>query len=226
MSVDLDKPADPTQGGPRPRPSMRERWSAMPRWQQWLLLAAVVVFFYYLPYLGIPGIRYLRTDAVSAGVDWAGTLFTCAIYVIVAIGLNVVIGLAGLLDLGYVGFFAIGAYSVGLFGSPDSAVVKALQRQFDLPETWAVTWALCIPLAVALTMISGVILGWPTLRLRGDYLAIVTLGFGEIIRIIARNSEFTGGPQGITAIPGRASPRPTARRCSACWTSSRGTGWR
>jgi branched-chain amino acid transport system permease protein len=186
--------------------TVRERVNELPRWQQNLLklavAAAVVGFLFYLPLFGIPGLNYLRTDAVTGGTSWAGTLFTCAIYVIIALGLNVVIGLAGLLDLGYVGFFAIGAYSVGLFGSPDSAVVKWMQKQFDLPENWAVAWAICVPIGIALTMISGVILGGPTLRLRGDYLAIVTLGFGEIIRIIARNSEFTGGPQGITQIPG------------------------
>jgi branched-chain amino acid transport system permease protein len=87
-------------------------------------------------------------------------------------------------------------------------VVKYFQERFDLPPTWAVAWALCIPIALVLTMISGVILGWPTLRLRGDYLAIVTLGFGEIIRITARNLDgsagpnLTNGPKGIGAIPG------------------------
>jgi branched-chain amino acid transport system permease protein len=77
-----------------------------------------------------------------------------------------------------------------------------LQNRFGLSPEWAVAWAICLPIAIMFTMISGVILGWPTLRLRGDYLAIVTLGFGEIIRIVARNSTFTGGPQGIAAIPG------------------------
>ena len=77
-------------------------------------------------------------------------LFTCAVYVLIAIGLNVVVGLAGLLDLGYVGFFAVGAYSVALFGSTQSPVVKSLQERFDLPEDWAVAWAVCIPIALAL----------------------------------------------------------------------------
>jgi branched-chain amino acid transport system permease protein len=116
-------------------------------------------------------------------------LFLVAIYVLIAVGLNVVIGLAGLLDLGYIGFFAVGAYTVAILGSPNSPVV------IKYP------WIICVPIAIALTMISGVLLGWPTLRLRGDYLAIVTLGFGEIIRIIAVNSTITNGNRGITAVP-------------------------
>jgi branched-chain amino acid transport system permease protein len=179
-----------------------DRWRALPRWWHWIAAAAGIVFLYYLPYLGIPGLTWLRTDSIDGGSNWAGVLFLCAVYVLIAIGLNVVVGLAGLLDLGYVGFYAIGAYSVALFGSTQSPVVRALQNQFGLPEGWAVAWAVCIPIALALTLISGVILGWPTLRLRGDYLAIVTLGFGEIIRIVARNSAWTNGPQGVAAIPG------------------------
>ena len=185
------------------RKKLGDRWSGLPKWQRWLAFVAFIVFLYYLPYLGIPGLRAIRTDYISNGSDWSSVLFVCAIYVLVAIGLNVVIGIAGLLDLGYVGFFAVGAYSVALFGSTDSAVVKWIQKTWDLPATWAVAWGLTIPIAIALTMISGVILGGPTLRLRGDYLAIVTLGFGEIIRIIARNATpITGGPTGVSQIPG------------------------
>jgi branched-chain amino acid transport system permease protein len=94
------------------------------------------------------------------------------------------VGFAGLLDLGYVGFYAVGAYT--------TAVVTS--GQFTLP------WIAALPLSVIMAMIAGVILGTPTLRLRGDYLAIVTLGFGEIIRITANNSDWLGGPRGISKI--------------------------
>jgi branched-chain amino acid transport system permease protein len=184
------------------RPSIRDRFAALPRWQRMLGLLAFVAFLYYLPLLGIPGLTWLRTDSIANGNNWAGVLFTCAIYVLIAIGLNVVIGLAGLLDLGYIGFFAVGAYSVALFGSRQSPVVKALQERFDLSQEWAMAWAICLPLALVLAMSSGVLLGWPTLRLRGDYLAIVTLGFGEIIRIVVRNVEWSGGAAGVASIPG------------------------
>jgi len=184
------------------RKGMGDRWRGLPSWQRWLFVVAAVGLLYYMPYFGIPGLNLIRTDMSEKGASWSGVLFSCAIYALVAIGLNVVIGLAGLLDLGYIGFFAIGAYSVGLFGSTDSPVVQMLQEKFGLDQAWAVPWAICIPIAIAFTMISGVLLGWPTLRLRGDYLAIVTMGFGEIIRIIARNSAFTHQNLGINNIPG------------------------
>jgi len=113
---------------------------------------------------------------------------TVLIYVMLGWGLNVVVGLAGLLDLGYVAFYAVGAYSYAI-----------LSTQFG----W--TFWEALPLAGGLAAAFGLLLGWPTLRLRGDYLAIVTLGFGEIIRLILVNwTEFSGGPNGITSIP-----RPT-----------------
>lgn len=132
--------------------------------------------------------------ALALPLVWSGnryiidTATTVMIYVMLGWGLNVVVGLAGLLDLGYVAFYAVGAYSYAL-----------LSTQFG----WGFWEAL--PVAGAAAAAFGILLGWPTLRLRGDYLAIVTLGFGEIIRIILVNwTDFSGGPNGIASIP-----RPT-----------------
>ncbi|HHQ4542086.1 TPA: high-affinity branched-chain amino acid ABC transporter permease LivM [Aeromonas veronii] len=107
------------------------------------------------------------------------------IYIMLGLGLNVVVGLAGLLDLGYVGFYAVGAYSYALFNT-----------YFGL-SFWE-----CLPIAGLMAATFGFLLGFPVLRLRGDYLAIVTLGFGEIIRILLNNmTTLTGGPNGISGIP-------------------------
>ncbi|MGU5594152.1 high-affinity branched-chain amino acid ABC transporter permease LivM [Aeromonas sanarellii] len=107
------------------------------------------------------------------------------IYIMLGLGLNVVVGLAGLLDLGYVGFYAVGAYSYALLNS-----------YFGL-SFWE-----CLPIAGLMAATFGFLLGFPVLRLRGDYLAIVTLGFGEIIRILLNNmTTLTGGPNGISGIP-------------------------
>ncbi len=116
------------------------------------------------------------------------------IYVLLAIGLNVVVGWAGLLDLGFIAFYAIGSYTTAYF-------VGALPIQ--PPEWMRLSPLLCIPIAIIICLIAGVSLGAPTLRLRGDYLAIVTLGFGEIIRIVAVNNpgNFTNGPRGAFGIP-------------------------
>ena len=117
--------------------------------------------------------------------------FSVGVFALLALGLNVVVGFAGLLDLGYVAFFAIGAYSMGILSN-----AGPIQLPWQL-GTWAV-----LPIAVAITLIAGFILGAPTLRLRGDYLAIVTLGFGEIVRIVAQNLEsVTRGSKGIIGIP-------------------------
>jgi ABC-type branched-subunit amino acid transport system permease subunit len=120
------------------------------------------------------------------------TLGTVGIYVMLGLGLNIVVGLAGLLDLGYVAFFAIGAYTVGLLTAPE-------------PHGIQISFWLAMPIAVVVAGMSGVLLGIPVLRMRGDYLAIVTLGFGEIIRILAKSdalTSFSGGPRGVRDIGG------------------------
>jgi branched-chain amino acid transport system permease protein len=190
-----------------------ERWDRAPKPVRWGVMLLVVAFAFYLPYLNILPFAYIRTDLTATGSDWASVLFLVVVYMIVAVGLNVVIGLAGLLDLGYVGFYALGAYSIALFGSTNSPVVKALQGKFGLSEEWAVPFAFCIPIAIVMALIAGVFLGAPTLRLRGDYLAIVTLGFGEIIRITARNLDsVTNGAAGITNVPVPPGPMVEGRK--------------
>jgi branched-chain amino acid transport system permease protein len=154
------------------------RWAALPRWARVVLGIACVAFLYALPELKIPILDTPESDFASV------LFFPIGIYVLMAIGLNIVVGQAGLLDLGYVAFFAIGSYTMAKLG-------VALSLSF-----WVI-----LPAAVALSVIAGVALGTPTLRLRGDYLAIVTLGFGEIIRLTARNAEALGGPRGISGIP-------------------------
>src|SRR5262245_55091796 len=128
-----------------PRKSIGDRWRALPPWGRFTWIMVGVLVLYYLPFWGqipgtsleIPGMNFIRTDIGVAGSDWDSILFRCAVFVLIAIGLNVVVGLAGLLDLGYVGFFAIGAYSVALFGSQNSPVVKMLRSTFNLSPTWA-----------------------------------------------------------------------------------------
>ena len=106
---------------------------------------------------------------------------TCLIYVCLGLGLNIVVGLCGLLDLGYIAFYAVGAYTYSL-----------LNLTFGL-SFWA-----ALPIGVVLGMIAGCIIGYPTLKMRGDYLAIVTLGFGEIVRLVLNNwDSLTAGPNGL-----------------------------
>jgi branched-chain amino acid transport system permease protein len=124
------------------------------------------------------------------------------IFVALALGLNIVVGLAGLLDLGYVAFYAVGAYTWAIFGSPQAGkFIPASVAHFPLSGGWFFVF-LILGVIVAATF--GILLGLPVLRLRGDYLAIVTLGFGEVIRVLANNLDkpinFTNGPQGITPI--------------------------
>ncbi len=123
---------------------------------------------------------------------WNYTLGTVGIYVMLGLGLNIVVGLAGLLDLGYVAFFAIGAYTVAILTAPQ-------------PHGLMISFWLALPIGVVIASLSGILLGIPVLRMRGDYLAIVTLGFGEIIRILSKSdvlTSFSGGPQGIRNIGG------------------------
>lgn len=168
-----------TASGPRALlEGVKKRLGRTPRWAQFLLMVAVAVFCYLLPLLDPPFIS-------TPGTDFGAVLFTVSIYVLVAVGLNIVVGYAGLLDLGYVGFYAIGAYTVGVLTS----------QHATLP------WLLSLPAALVVTMISGVLLGWPTLRVRGDYLAIVTLGFGEIVRLTLINTPWLGDARGISSIP-------------------------
>lgn len=150
-----------------------QRW----RWAAW---AAIALLLLALPFI---------TEAVL-GRSWVRIVAIALLFVMLALGLNIVVGFAGLLDLGYIAFFAVGAYTYALLASP----------QFGLH--WP--FLLVLPLGAAVAAVFGILLGAPTLRLRGDYLAIVTLGFGEIIRVFLNNLNrpvnITNGPQGITLI--------------------------
>ncbi len=138
-----------------------------------------------------------------AGNAWVRIIDIALLYVLLALGLNIVVGYAGLLDLGYVAFYAVGAYMLGLLAS------SQLTDHFEFlaavfPEGLHAPWWVVIPLGALVAGTAGVILGAPTLRLRGDYLAIVTLGFGEIVRVFLNNLDapinITNGPRGISSI--------------------------
>jgi branched-chain amino acid transport system permease protein len=160
-----------------------------------LLLA---VFLAYPYYYKLPGISALTLDALGLKLD---TVFVIAVYVLLALGLNVVVGYAGLLDLGYVAFYALGAYTVAWFASDHFSaytVHVGSTAVEGLPGIHLNFW-LVILLAGAIAGLAGIIIGWPTLRLRGDYLAIVTLGFGEIIPDVFRNADSLPLPSGLTS---------------------------
>lgn len=140
-----------------------------PKTQRWVILGLILLALAW-PFYGSRG-----------AVDLATLVL---IYVMLGLGLNIVVGLAGLLDLGYVGFYAVGAYTYAM-----------------LSHYYGLGFWTCLPIAGAMAALFGFLLGFPVLRLRGDYLAIVTLGFGEIIRILLRNlTDWTGGPNGISGI--------------------------
>ncbi|MGY2178178.1 ABC transporter permease subunit [Pseudomonas azotoformans] len=139
----------------------------------------------------------------AGGNTWVRTLDFALLYIMLALGLNIVVGYAGLLDMGFIAFYAVGAYLAALLSSPH------LLQQFPalaalLPAGMHTSIWLILPLGALLAAGCGVVLGAPTLRLRGDYLAIVTLGFGEIIRILLRNLDrpvnLTNGPKGIAQV--------------------------
>ncbi|WP_027865211.1 ABC transporter permease subunit [Massilia alkalitolerans] len=176
--------------------------------QAYASMAAVLALMLVFPFV-----------ASQFGNSWVRIIDIALLYIMLALGLNIVVGFAGLLDLGYIAFFAVGAYLVGLFSSPQFAALlesviyyspalgEALVSFFG-PEIQQngihlSVWAI-VPLAAIVAGLCGALLGAPTLKLRGDYLAIVTLGFGEIIRIFMNNLNdpinFTNGPQGINMI--------------------------
>jgi branched-chain amino acid transport system permease protein len=158
----------------------------------WIAFLVVAVLLILLPHaVGIFGNAPVRAMA------------NALLYVLLALGLNIVVGFAGLLDLGYIAFYAVGAYMYALLASPHLAQNFEVIAQTFPTGLHSSIW-LVVPLGAALAATFGVILGAPVLKLRGDYLAIVTLGFGEIIRIFLNNLNaplnFTNGPQGITLI--------------------------
>ncbi|HEY4992658.1 MAG TPA: branched-chain amino acid ABC transporter permease [Nakamurella sp.] len=166
-------------------------WNALSRPAQWACGAPLILLIALLPLLNIP---LLTTEGTNFGTVMA----QFGMYALIAIGLNVVVGQTGLLDLGYVGFYAVGAYTVALLTSPNSPWNQTGPGGW-LSTDWA--WLALLPVAMAVTAVSGLILGSPTLRLRGDYLAIVTLGFGEIVRLLADNlDELTGGGRGLSQV--------------------------
>lgn len=151
-------------------PPALSNYLTLPKTQRWVIMGLIVVALVW-PFFGSRG-----------AVDIATLIL---IYVLLGLGLNIVVGLAGLLDLGYVGFYAVGAYSYAM-----------------LSHYLGWSFWVCLPVAGLMAATFGFLLGFPVLRLRGDYLAIVTLGFGEIIRLFLRNlTDWTGGPNGISNIP-------------------------
>ncbi len=169
------------------------------------VLAVVVVLF---PFV-----------AANFGNSWVRIIDFALLYIMLALGLNIVVGFAGLLDLGYIAFYAVGAYLAAIFGSQQFAVIlESFVNNYPAVGNFLIAvcgpeitkngihlsvWVI-VPFAAAVAGMFGALLGAPTLKLRGDYLAIVTLGFGEIIRIFMNNMNapinFTNGPQGINLI--------------------------
>ena len=159
-----------------------EIWAGWSRPVRTIFVLSMIVLVGLLPYAASWGpTSFLNTPITS----FQNVLvYPVGMFILMALGLNIVVGKSGLLDLGYVAFFAIGAYTQGI-----------LSTLYGW-NTWEI-----MPFGIGFAMVAGVILGLPALRLRGDYLAIITLGFGEIVRLVAINMSVTGGPNGIPGIP-------------------------
>jgi branched-chain amino acid transport system permease protein len=157
-------------------------------WENWnrpsrtIFILAFIALMALLPFAASWGPTSFLNTPITSFQDVL--VYPVGMFILMALGLNIVVGKSGLLDLGFVAFFAIGAYT--------NAIMSTMLDW----NTWEI-----LPFGIVFAMISGVMLGLPALRLRGDYLAIITLGFGEIVRIVALNSESTGGPNGIAGIP-------------------------
>jgi branched-chain amino acid transport system permease protein len=164
----------------------------LPAAARYILVAAAIGLAAVLPTV----LPYITSDSAY----WTSILTKIGIATLLALGLNVVVGFAGLLDLGYVAFFAVGAYSWAIVGSPHANVIFG-GESFPLAGGW---FYLFLLVGLGVAALTGVLLGLPVLRLHGDYLAVVTLGFGEVIRVLANNLDkpinFTNGPKGITPI--------------------------
>ncbi|MBR7782807.1 ABC transporter permease subunit [Undibacterium luofuense] len=171
--------------------------------------------------LGLLAVVLIAFPFISAnfGNSWVRIVDMALLYIMLALGLNIVVGFAGLLDLGYIAFYAVGAYLAGIFMSPQFAtILESVVENYPVFGASLIEWFgpeiatkgihlsvwIIIPIAAIIAGACGALLGAPTLKLRGDYLAIVTLGFGEIIRIFMNNMNapinFTNGPQGINMV--------------------------
>ncbi len=183
-----------------------KRWAAFKQWYEangkWTKPVAALLligFALLLPntadFFDVP----LWLELATSG----STLARVMLFALFALGLNVVVGFAGLLDLGYVAFWAIGAYTAGILtGAHEYGQALTSGAENPVEPEWQMWMWLLLLVALGVAVLAGIVLGSPTLRLRGDYLAIVTLGFGEIVRITANNLDsVTGGPRGIRGIP-------------------------
>ncbi len=158
---------------------------------------------FFVMLIAAAGLLIMPLVLQNFGNAWVRIADMALLFVLLSLGLNIVVGYAGLLDLGYVAFFAIGAYMYGLLSSPHLTQTFPFIAQMFPDGLHTPLWAV-VPLAAGLAGVFGILLGAPTLRLRGDYLAIVTLGFGEIIRVFLNNLDYpfniTNGPKGISQI--------------------------